>query len=143
MRVRLLPLAVCCLLLVSVSCSREPQGSPEVERSLAALDEALAQKAAFDQRKEARIEALRGQLHQAGTDEQRYARSRELFQEYSSYQFDSAYSYVQRMRWRNAPVLSASSRPGSTRRLSMPWRRCPLRGSAPLRSWSITRCRCG
>lgn len=98
MRVRLLPLAVCCLLLVSVSCSREPKGSPEVERSLAALDEALAQKAAFDQRKEARIEALRGQLHQAGTDEQRYARSRELFQEYSSYQFDSAYSYVQRMR---------------------------------------------
>ena len=89
---------IVCLSVFPLSCGREPQESPEVERSLAALDEALGEKAAFDRRKEERISAYREALRRAPSDAERYSRSHDLFLEYSNYQFDSAYAYVQQMR---------------------------------------------
>lgn len=92
---RILYISLACLLLFS--CAREPQESPEVERSLAALDQALGEKAAFDAQKEVRIAHCREALRRAGTDAERYTRSYDLFQEYSNYQYDSAYAYVQQL----------------------------------------------
>ena len=86
-----------CLILPLLSCTREQKGTPEVERSLAALDAALGEKASFDEQKEARISAYREALWRARSDEERYSSSHDLFLEYSNYQFDSAYTYVQRM----------------------------------------------
>ena len=61
------------------------------------LDAELAKKAEYDARKEARIGQLRGRLRSALDDQERYAVTRELYEEYQSYKYDSAYAYAQEM----------------------------------------------
>ena len=81
------------------------------EESLRRLDADLELKDEYDARKEYRIDALRGALLRAETPAERYTRMRDLYQEFSSYQYDSAYAYVRGMQEIAAslqdPVLEA------------------------------------
>ena len=72
-----------------------PLQGREREPWLDELDAELAKKAEYDARKEARIGQLRGRLRSALDDQERYAVTRELYEEYQSYKYDSAYAYAQ------------------------------------------------
>ena len=61
------------------------------------LDAELAKKTEYDARTEVRIGQLRGRLRSALDDQERYAVSRELYVEYQSYKYDSAYAYALEM----------------------------------------------
>ena len=74
-----------------------PLQGREREPWLDELDAELAKKAEYDARKEARIGQLRGRLRSALDDRERYAVTRELYEEYQSYKYDSAYAYAQEM----------------------------------------------
>ena len=60
------------------------------------LDESLTQKAQYEQQKLQRIAQLKAQLPRT-FDRKRYALLRQLYKEYASYQYDSAYTYAQQM----------------------------------------------
>lgn len=60
------------------------------------LDESLTQKAQYEQQKLQRIAQLKAQLPHT-FDRKRYALLRQLYKEYASYQYDSAYTYAQQM----------------------------------------------
>ena len=74
-----------------------PLPGREREPWLDELDAELAKKAEYDARKEARIGQLRGRLRSALDDRERYGVTRELYEEYQSYKYDSAYAYAQEM----------------------------------------------
>lgn len=74
-----------------------PVQGREREPWLDELDAELAKKAEYDARKEARIGQLRGRLRSALDDQERYALTRGLYEEYQSYKYDSAYAYAQEM----------------------------------------------
>lgn len=79
------------------SCGGNPsEGS--IGRSLKELDAAIGLRDDYDARKEYRIEGLREALRHAVTPEELYTRTRDLYLEFSSYQYDSAYTYVYRMQ---------------------------------------------
>ena len=74
-----------------------PVQGREREPWLDELDAELAKKAEYDARKEARIGQLRGRLRSALDDQECYTVTRELYVEYQSYKYDSAYAYAQEM----------------------------------------------
>ena len=74
-----------------------PLQGREREPWLDELDAELAKKEEYDARKEARIGQLRGRLRAALDDRERYGVTRELYEEYQSYKYDSAYAYAQEM----------------------------------------------
>ena len=74
-----------------------PLQGREREPWLDELDAELAKKAEYDARKEARIGQLRGRIRSALDDRERYGVTRELYEEYQSYKYDSAYAYAQEM----------------------------------------------
>ena len=74
-----------------------PLQGREREPWLDELDAELAKKAEYDARKEARIGQLRGRLRSALDDRECYGVTRELYEEYQSYKYDSAYAYAQEM----------------------------------------------
>ena len=74
-----------------------PLPGREREPWLDELDAELVKKAEYDARKEARIGQLRGRLRAALDDRERYGVTRELYEEYQSYKYDSAYAYAQEM----------------------------------------------
>ena len=60
------------------------------------VDESLTKKAQYEQQKLQRIAQLKAQLPRT-FDRKRYALLRQLYKEYASYQYDSAYTYAQQM----------------------------------------------
>ena len=74
-----------------------PLQGREREPWLDELDAELAKKEEYDARKEARIGQLRGRLRSALDDRERYGVTQELYEEYQSYKYDSAYAYAQEM----------------------------------------------
>ena len=64
--------------------------------SLQRLDESLLHKKDYEVQKQEQIGKLRTQLRQAATDSVRYRISSQLFKEYGSFQYDSAYVYANR-----------------------------------------------
>ena len=74
-----------------------PLQGREREPWLDELDAELAKKDEYDARKEARIGQLRGRLRSALDDRERYGVTQELYEEYQSYKYDSAYAYAQEM----------------------------------------------
>ena len=60
------------------------------------LDESLTQKTQYEQQKLQRIAQLKAQLPRT-FDRKRYALLRQLYKEYASYQYDSAYTYALQM----------------------------------------------
>ena len=60
------------------------------------LDESLTKKAQYEQQKLQRIAQLKAQLPHT-FDRKRYALLRQLYKEYASYQYDSAYTYALQM----------------------------------------------
>lgn len=60
------------------------------------LDESLTQKAQYEQQKLQRIAQLKAQLPRT-FDRKRYVLLRQLYKEYASYQYDSAYTYALQM----------------------------------------------
>jgi DNA-binding CsgD family transcriptional regulator/tetratricopeptide (TPR) repeat protein len=85
----------CILATVWTGCRRD-----EAVRSakLSELDAMLERKDAFDADKEARISALRTEYLGETGDSGRFELSRELYEQYQAYQFDSASAYAGRMR---------------------------------------------
>ena len=86
-----------CLQIVMLFLLALPLRGQDVERCLRELDAELAKKSEYDAHKEARIGQLRGRLRSALDDRDRYAVTRELYEEYQSYKYDSAYAYAQEM----------------------------------------------
>ncbi|MBO4466759.1 MAG: helix-turn-helix transcriptional regulator [Bacteroidales bacterium] len=66
----------------------------EVALKLREVDATLAKKAEYDARKEERIGNLRSALRDAVDDTGRWESTYYLYQEYSSYKYDSAYAYA-------------------------------------------------
>ena len=60
------------------------------------LDESLTKKAQYEQQKLQRIAQLKAQLPRT-FDRKRYVLLRQLYKEYASYQYDSAYTYALQM----------------------------------------------
>ena len=86
-------------LCLTVTTARGGEGNGagqngEVERKLQELDATLEQKADYDARKEERIDQLRGALRDAVDDGSRWDATFQLFKEYESYKYDSAYNYA-------------------------------------------------
>lgn len=71
--------------------------SDSIQRQLKQLDDCIAQRPAFDRQKNQRIAKLRRQFHKTATPEQKYLVLGKLFNEYQSYQYDSAYAYATKM----------------------------------------------
>ena len=71
-------------------------GRGEASEALSRLDESLLHREDYERQKKERIASLREQLSHAQTDSVRYSLNAELFREYSSYQYDSAYVYADR-----------------------------------------------
>ena len=91
-----MPAALSALLFLC-ACGNESRNSAEVERALRELDDALENKETFDTRKENVIDAKRNAWLRASSDAERFSRAYDLWQEYSSYQYDSTYAYALRM----------------------------------------------
>ena len=79
------------LLLTTVISSMRADGTAD---TLTRLDESLARKTEYEGLKHSAINKLRERLQQAETDSTRYRLCAELFRQYSSYQYDSAYVYA-------------------------------------------------
>lgn len=84
-------------LLVFLLPGRVLASSRELEAKLKEVDQALEKKAYYDARKEDRIGRLRGEIRLAMDDEERWDVLRRLYREYTSYKYDSAYSYALQM----------------------------------------------
>ena len=83
------------LALLCCACAPALAGADEALRR---LDEELPRKAAYDQEKEDRIGLLREQAAAAGTLLERFRLEQDLFDEYASFSYDSAYAYANRLR---------------------------------------------
>ena len=68
-----------------------------VDSCLDKLDRELEKKEFYDAQKEQRIGQIRNSLKSALDNPDRYGISRNLFEEYKSYKYDSAYVYARRM----------------------------------------------
>ena len=66
----------------------------EMEKKLREVDAALEEKALFDAGKEERINRLRGDLRDAVDESGRWEATYQLYEEYASYKYDSAYNYA-------------------------------------------------
>ena len=87
-----------CLHIVLLCClGILPLRAQGVKSCLKELDRELEMKAQYDARKEMRIGQLRGVLRGALDDNGRYEATRNLFEEYKSYKYDSAFVYAQRL----------------------------------------------
>lgn len=82
------------LFLFWFSCTGALGHSRTVEQKLKELDETLEQKAVFDARKEENIRHLRGVFAQAKDEGERWETANRLYNEYSSYKYDSAFNYA-------------------------------------------------
>ncbi len=73
--------------------------SPETDNLLAKLKVEFGKKGSYDQQKEHRLAQLRDQLQRVSSDSiaSQFDLCRQLYEEYKSYQYDSAYIYVSRM----------------------------------------------
>ncbi len=87
----LLFLSFCCA--PQLSCANVLAVS---EEHLSQLDHSLAKKHFYEQQKLQRIDILRHQYSKARGD-RRYRLCRNLYEEFSSYQYDSAYAYARQM----------------------------------------------
>lgn len=84
------------LLLLITHIAAMGQTSPSTYKKILVLDECITHKHEYDSRKEAAIEKRRDVLRKARTHAQRYNACITLYNEYKSYQFDSAYHYAER-----------------------------------------------
>lgn len=82
------------MLLIPTLPSAARQPDRELESKLREVDAALEEKATYDAAKEDRLSWLRGKLNSALDDGERWEALRQLQAEYSSYKYDSAYSYA-------------------------------------------------
>ena len=80
------------LLAALVSCAGK-----DAYPCLDALDAEIQRKSEYDSQKEATLLRLREELGWAAGDEERYAATRALFEEYKSYKYDSAFAYAGKM----------------------------------------------
>lgn len=81
------------IFVFSVSAPAGPKNRG-LEAKLRELDATLEEKDAYDASKEDRLSWLRGKLNSALDDRQRWDALQQLQEEYSSYKYDSAYSYA-------------------------------------------------
>ena len=91
----LLGVLLCLVALCSGRVCAENSTTNPVQM-LQKLDESLTQKAQYEQQKLQRIAQLKAQLPRT-FDRKRHALLRQLYKEYASYQYDSAYAYAQQM----------------------------------------------
>jgi hypothetical protein len=86
------------LLLTTISCTTlYGQTSASTDSLLNHLNEILARKETFVKQKLDRIESLNNKLQRAGDLKTRYAVYKQLFDEYKTFSYDSAYSYSKKM----------------------------------------------
>mgnify|MGYP006873071736 CR=1 FL=1 len=83
------------LILFSLLCVLSPAWSKGND-ALRRLDAELEKKRQYDALKEARIDSLRKQAFKS--EEERYSLAEALYDEYASYNYDSAYAYANRLR---------------------------------------------
>lgn len=88
-------LVLFCIFLLNCNYT-EGSISPSVDKYVTKLDSYLNQKTNYDKHKEQIIDELRANLHGAHTDQQRYEISINLYNEYKSYKYDSAFVYANR-----------------------------------------------
>ncbi len=86
-------LLILLLLVLTLSSSATLKLPATAAAQLQSLDKQLSQKSNYDRQKESRIGALRKQLRRASSAEARYQLNIKLYNEYKSYQYDSAYVY--------------------------------------------------
>ena len=67
-----------------------------IDEKLVKLDKCLKNKSAYDNSKEQRIQKLKDALKKAATAKTQYNACIKLYDEYKSYQYDSAYTYANR-----------------------------------------------
>ena len=67
-----------------------------IDEKLVKLDKCLKNKSAYDNSKEQRIQKLKDALKKAATAKTKYNACIKLYDEYKSYQYDSAYTYANR-----------------------------------------------
>lgn len=83
-------------LLLFSSIYNMASANTRLKDQLAQLDQYLADKQAYDHEKEKQILIRKKDLYNAHTDIQRYGACIGLYEEYKSYQYDSAYAYANR-----------------------------------------------
>lgn len=69
----------------------------KVEDALARLDSAIIQRDSYVKQKEQIIDGLRMRLASVATDQERFNASHDIFLQYKSFKYDSAYVYANRM----------------------------------------------
>lgn len=104
--------------IASISYADTPLFGLDSEALLDTLDMEMTRSAAYHSAKEDRIATLRRKLADARDPEHRYWLSRDLYNEYSSYDSDSAMSYINRSleiaeslgqtNWQNEMILNKS-----------------------------------
>ena len=102
-----------CLILFSVLpiAAKQPTYSKEIKALLNRLDSLVGQKDALQQEKEARIEYLRSQWRNAVSTEDLYDLNQKFYQEFFTYDADSAFYYIDRnleiarsQNWKNRVI---------------------------------------
>lgn len=102
-----------CLILFSVLpiAAKQPTYSKEIKALLNRLDSLVEQKDALQQEKEARIEHLRSQWRNAVSTEDLYDLNQKFYQEFFTYDADSAFYYIDRnlkiarsQNWKNRVI---------------------------------------
>jgi tetratricopeptide (TPR) repeat protein len=80
------------LLFIPLFC----QAENEVEEALNRLDVSLSHKKEYDRMKRSRIENLHKLMQETSDANVKYAAMRNMFEEYKSYRYDSAFAYAHR-----------------------------------------------
>lgn len=93
---RICVLTLLCLIVYGVRVNAKEAFPLTLEESLLRLDHVLSQKDMYDEKKEMKIGFYRENLRRARNDVQRYEACYNLYNEYKSYQYDSAYAYADR-----------------------------------------------
>lgn len=93
---RICVLTLLCLIVYGVRVNAKETFPLTLEESLLRLDHVLSQKDMYDEKKEMKIGFYRENLRRARNDVQRYEACYNLYNEYKSYQCDSAYAYADR-----------------------------------------------
>jgi hypothetical protein len=73
-------------------------GQSQTDSLLNVLNQVLANKEVYVQRKQATIEKLKTSLSKATTDNEKYAFCDSLYEQYKSFKYDSAYFYARRLQ---------------------------------------------